>query len=310
MRRQQRLLPCLPPGWLGFAKHNPARSLFGVLLLAAVPGCAVLGPYSPTAKLESRGIFQPAKYPRGEWNQTDVLVQDAHFSAADGTKLHGWYVAHDQPKGHALLLHGNAGNVTLLAQTLRTLSRRHNLAVLALDYRGFGKSEGTPTEVGLYQDARAARAWLAETTHIAETDVILMGVSVGGAVAVELASRDGARGLILASTFTSLPAAAQHHTPWLPMNLLLSTRMDSRSKIADYHGPLLIVHGDADEVVPYAHGQALYDAAHEPKKLVTAKGAKHNDPLPEEYRLALDDLIANLPPLGSSKPKLANIHIE
>jgi fermentation-respiration switch protein FrsA (DUF1100 family) len=287
--------------------HKLLSSLF---LLAAAPGCALLGPYSPTAKLETRSIFQPAKYPRGQWNQTDVLVQDAQFAAPDGTKLHGWYVAHDQPKGHALLLHGNAGNVTLLAQTLRTLNRRHNLTVLALDYRGFGKSEGTPTEVGLYQDARAARAWLAETAHIAETDVILMGVSIGGAVAVELAARDGARGLVLASTFTSLPAAAQHHTPWLPMNLLLSTRMDALSKIHDYRGSVLIVHGDADEVVPYDHGKALYQAAHEPKKFITAKGAKHNDPLPEEYRLALDEFIANLPPLGSSAPKIANLHIE
>ena len=289
-------------------RHHPL--LLCLVVLAATPGCAVLGPYSPTAKLESRGIFQPAKYPKGEWNQTDVLVQDAHFAAADGTKLHGWYVPHDQPKGHALLLHGNAGNITLLSQTLRTLNRRHNLAVLALDYRGFGKSEGSPTEAGLYQDARAARAWLAETAQIAETDVILMGVSVGGAVAVELASHDGARGLVLASTFTSLPAAAQHHKPWLPMNLLLSTRMDVLSKIEDYHGPLLIVHGDADEVVPYDHGQALYEAAHEPKKLVTAKGAKHNDPLPEEYRVALDQFVADLPPLGSSKPKIATLHIE
>jgi fermentation-respiration switch protein FrsA (DUF1100 family) len=281
-----------------------------LLLLAAIPGCAALGPYSPTAKLESRGIFQPAKYPKGEWAQTDVLVQDAHFAAADGTKLHGWYVPHDQPKGHALLLHGNAGNVTLLSQTLRTLNRRHNLAVLALDYRGFGKSEGKPTESGLYQDARAARAWLAETAHIAETDVILMGVSIGGAVAVNLAAADGARGLILASTFTSLPAAAQRHNPWLPMNLLLSTRMDSLSKIKDYHGPLLLVHGDADEVVPYEQGKKLFEAANEPKKLVTAKGAKHNDPLPEDYRLALDDLIATLPPLSTAKPKLTTIHIE
>ena len=292
MQRQQIPTPC----------H---QALLACLLnLAVIPGCAVLGPYSPTAKLESRGIFQPAKYPKGEWDQTDVLVQDAHFAAADGTKLHGWYVAHDQPKGHALLLHGNAGNVTLLSQTLRTLNRRHNLAVLALDYRGFGKSEGTPTEAGLYQDARAARAWLAETAHIAESDVILMGVSVGGAVAVELASRDGARGLVLASTFTSLPAAAQHHTPWLPMDLLLSTRMNALGKISDYNGPVLIVHGDADEVVPYAQGKALYEAASEPKRFITAKGAKHNDPLPEEYRLALDEMIAKLPPLSSSNTKL------
>src|SRR5204862_3278658 len=107
----------------------------------------------------------PAKLPAGEWNPTAVLVQDAHFIAADGTKLHGWFAAHEQPRGHALLLHGNAGNVTLLAETLRTLNRRHNLSVLALDYRGFGKSEGKPSEQGLYQDARAARKWLADRSE-------------------------------------------------------------------------------------------------------------------------------------------------
>jgi uncharacterized protein len=286
-------------------------SQFVVLLLfASASGCAALGKYSPTARLESSGIFQPARYPRGEWDQTAVLAQDASFLAADGTKLHGWYVAHEQPKGHALLLHGNAGNVTLLAQTLRTLNRRHKLAVLALDYRGFGKSEGKPSEEGLYQDARAARRWLAEKEHIAESDVILMGVSLGGAVAVDLAARDGARGLVVANTFTSLPAAAQVQWPWLPMNLLLSTRMDSLAKIKDYRGPLLISHAEADEVVPFKQGQALYDAAPGPKRLITAAGAKHNDPQPEEYRVALDEFIDRLPPVGRVAVKTAAVDVQ
>lgn len=280
------------------------------LLAAPLVGCAVLGPYSPTIGLERRGIFQPSRYPRGDWSQTAVLTQDASFTAADGTKLHGWYVPHEQPKAHALLLHGNAGNVTLLAETLRTLNRRHGLAVLALDYRGFGKSEGTPSEEGLYQDARAARRWLAQKEGIAETDVVLMGVSVGGAVAVDLAARDGARGLVLASTFTSLPAAAQHQTPWLPMGMILSTRMDSLAKIKDYRGPLLISHGDADNVVPFQHGQALYDAATGPKKLITVKGGGHNDPQPEEYRLALDEFLAQLPPVGQANVKSAAVSVQ
>lgn len=263
----------------------------------ALPGCAVLGPYSPTAGLEGRGIFQPAKYPLGEWNQTAVLVKDAYFAAEDGTKLHGWYVAHAQPRAHALLLHGNAGNVTLLAETLRTLNRRHNLAVLALDYRGFGRSEGKPSEQGLYQDARAARRWLAEQENIAETEVVLMGISIGGAVAVDLASKDGCRGLVLANTFTSLPAAAQHNLPWLPMGLILSTRMNSLAKIENYHGSLLISHGDADEVVPYEQGKQLFEAAPGPKRFITHRGGKHNDPQPEEYRQALDQFLATLPPL-------------
>lgn len=281
-----------------------------VIAFSAASGCAVLGRYSPTAGLESRGIFQPAKYPAGEWNQTAVLARDAHFTAADGTKLHGWYVAHEQPKGHALLLHGNAGNVTLVAETLRTLNRRHQLAVLALDYRGFGKSEGRPSEEGVYQDARAARRWLAEKEQIDERDVILMGVSLGGAVAVDLAARDGARGLVLVNTFTSMPAAAQAQTPWLPMGLVLSTRMDSLRKIKDYHGPLLISHAEADEVVPYKQGEALYEAAAGPKRLITARGSKHNDPQPEEYRLALDEFLDHLPPLGGAAAKTASLNVQ
>ena len=284
-------------------------AIYFLLLCLASSGCAFMGPYSPTAGLERRGIFQPAKYPAGDWQPTAVLVQDAHFAAADGTRLHGWYVRHPQPVGHALLLHGNAGNVTLLAETLRTLNRRHNLAVLALDYRGFGKSEGVPSEQGLYQDARAARRWLAETCGIAEGDVILMGVSLGGAVAVDLAATDGCRGLVLASTFTSLPDVAQHHQPWLPAKLALSTRFDSLTKIKDYRGPLLLAHGDADEVVPYRHGLELYAAAPGPKRLFTNQGGKHNDPQPEEYRVALDQFLRELPPLGQSAVKTASVDV-
>jgi len=290
---------------------RPASTIIATLsaLILALSGCAALGPYSPTARWEQRGIFQPTKYPTGDWSPTAVLVQDASFTAADGTKLHGWYVHQPEPKAHALLLHGNAGNVTLFAETLRVLNQRHKLAVLALDYRGFGKSEGTPSEQGLYQDARAARKWLAEKENIAEGDVVLMGVSMGGAVAVDLASRDGARGLVLASTFTSLPEAAQKQWPLVPMNLVLSTQMNSLAKIKDYRGPLLITHGDADDVVPYKQGQALYDAAPGPKQFFTVSGGKHETPQPEEYRVALDEFINKLPPLGSGAVKEALIEV-
>ena len=278
--------------------------------ISCVGGCAVLGRYSPTLGLESRGIFQPAKYPKGDWVPTAVLVQDAYFAAADGTRLHGWYVGHPQPVAHAVFLHGNAGNVTLVADTLRALNRRHNLSVLALDYRGFGRSEGKPTEHGLYQDARAARQWLAEKENIAETDVLLIGVSVGGAVAVDLAARDRARGLVLMNTFTSLPAAAQRQTPWLPMGLILATRMNSLAKIKEYGGPVLVSHADADDVVPLEHGQALFEAAPGPKRMVTCHGSKHNDPPPEEFHVALDAFLAQLPAVGGPGVKVASVHVE
>ncbi|MCI0361152.1 MAG: alpha/beta hydrolase, partial [Planctomycetaceae bacterium] len=266
-------------------------------MVCLTAGCASLGSWSPLAATERRSIFQPDKYPAGDWNPTAVLVQDAQFAAADGTKLHGWYVRHPQPLAHALVLHGNAGNVTLLAESLRILNRRHQLAVLALDYRGYGRSEGKPTEAGVLLDARAARRWLAEKEGIAETDVVLVGYSLGGGVAVDLAAEDGARGLVLASTFTSLPDLAEHHMSWLPMSWLMTMQMSSLEKIKRYRGPLLLSHGDADEVVPYSQGLALFQAANEPKRLVTIRGGKHNDPQPEEYRVALDQFLADLPPL-------------
>jgi len=279
-----------------------------ILALAlASSGCATLGPWSPLAGTERRSIFQPAKYPAGDWNPTTVLIQDANFAAADGTKLHGWYVRHAQPRAHALLLHGNAGNVTLLAETLRILNRRHQLAVLALDYRGYGRSEGKPTEAGVLLDARAARKWLAEKEGIPQSDVVLLGFSLGGGVAVDLAASDGARGLVLASTFTSLPDVAEHHLSWLPMSWLMTMRMNSLEKIKEYRGPLLMSHGDADEVIPYEQGLALFRAANEPKRLVTVSGGKHNDPQPEEYRVALDQFIAALPPLGSGAVRNASV---
>jgi uncharacterized protein len=295
-----------PREW--FMNRLMSVALMGPLCAVSF-GCAVMGPYSPTAGLERRGIFQPSKYPQGDWSPTTVVVRDAQFSAADGTALHGWYVRHPEPQGHALLLHGSGGNVTLLAETLRTLNQRHKLSVLALDYRGFGKSEGKPSEQGLYQDARAARRWLAGEEKIGEADVILMGVSIGGAVAVDLAARDGARALVLANTFTSLPAAAQHHWPWLPMGVLLSTRMNSLAKIQDYRGPVFISHAEADEVVPLSQGKALFEAAAGPKEFFIVPGSKHNTPQPEEYRAALAKFLEGLPAVGTANVRTASVEV-
>lgn len=289
---------CRSASWLGCC-----------LFLAALQGCASLGDWSPLAPTERRSIFQPAKYPAGEWDQTTVLTQDAYFSAPDGVRLHGWYVRHEAPVAHALLLHGNGGNVTLMAESLRSLNRRHQLAVLALDYRGYGRSEGNPTEAGVLLDARAARQWLAEKEGIAETDVVLMGYSLGGAVAIDLAATDNCRGLVVSSTFTSLPDVARHQLPWLPIGSLMSMQMNSLDKIKTYRGPLLLAHGDADEVIPYSHGLTLYEAAPGSKRMVTIRGGKHNDPQPEEYRLALDEFLKTLPPLGASTPRTADLDI-
>jgi fermentation-respiration switch protein FrsA (DUF1100 family) len=239
---------------------------------------------------ENSLIYFPSVYPEGDWNPGGLAFEDAWFTAADGTKLHGWYLPCANPRAIVLFAHGNAGNLSHRRDFLELLSGL-NVAVLIFDYRGYGRSAGSPTEAGILQDARAARRWLAERAGAGEAEVVLFGESLGGAVMVDLAAKEGARGLVLLGTFTSLADVAAFHYPWLPVKLLMRSRLDSRTKIGGYHGPLLQVHGDADTIVPPRLAQALFDAANEPKRLVLVPGADHNDPPTAQLRQALDEFL-------------------
>ena len=236
---------------------------------------------------EETFIFFPVRYPEGDWQPGWLTFEDAWFRSEDGLRLHGWYAGHKEPRAVVLFCHGNAGNVTHRAETLQVLNEHVGASVLIFDYRGYGRSEGKPDEPGILADARAARAWLAERAGVGEQDVVVMGRSVGGGVAVDLAAKDGARALVMESTFSSIPDMAAHHYPWLPVRTLLRTRFDSLAKIPDYHGPLLQSHGDADHIVPYRFGRRLFEAANEPKQFVTIPHRGHNEPQTREYYQAL-----------------------
>ncbi|HVU85686.1 MAG TPA: alpha/beta hydrolase [Pirellulales bacterium] len=237
---------------------------------------------------ENSLIFIPSRYPDGDWQPRHIEFEDAWFTAPDGTQLHGWYLPVDEPRAYVLFAHGNAGHIAHRAPFLRHLQQEQRVAVLAFDYRGFGRSSGRPNEAGVLADARAARSWLAERAQIAPGQIVLLGESIGGGVMVDLAAADGARGLILENTFTSLPDVAAYHFPWLPVRPLMRTRFDSLAKIGNYSGPLLQCHGDADTVVPFTLGQQLHAAAQEPKKLVVIRGGDHNDPRDQQWLAALD----------------------
>jgi uncharacterized protein len=232
---------------------------------------------------ENSLIFFPAPYPSGDWHPVGLKFEDAWFEAADGTRLHGWYVPKEDARAAVLFCHGNAGNIAGRAYILEILHKHVGVSTLMFDYRGYGRSEGKPSEAGVLADARAARRWLAEREKIAESDVVLMGESIGGAVAVDLAARDGARALVLESTFSNLPDVAAYHYPALPVRWAMRTRLDSEAKIGDYHGPLLQSHGDADTVVPLEFGQRLFAAANQPKQFLLYPGHDHNDPMPSGY---------------------------
>ncbi|QDT80932.1 Alpha/beta hydrolase family protein [Gimesia maris] len=264
-------------------------------LLFLLVGCASLGPLSPLVPVERALVYQPRPFPESDSLPENLPFEDAWFEAADGTQLHGWYLGHPKPRAVALFCHGNAGNIVSRGETLKILQERHGLAVMTFDYRGYGKSEGKPSERGILQDARAARARLASRAGVEETEIVLMGRSLGGAVAVDLAAQDGARGLVLASTFSSLPDAAAHHMPWMFPNLNMTQRLNSAGKIGNYSGPLLQSHGDKDLLIPIELGRKLFDAAGEPKQFFVLPGAGHNDPQTEEYRRVFDEFIASLP---------------
>lgn len=231
---------------------------------------------------ENSLIYFPMKFPEGYWTPHGIAVEDAWCIAADGTKIHGWYVPHAQPRAVVLFCHGNAGNITHRDDVIRELHDRVGATVLVFDYRGFGKSEGKPDEPGVLADARAARTWLAQKAGVAENRIVLMGESLGGAVAVDLAT-DGARALILENTFNSMPDVAAYHYPWAPVRLLMRTHFNSAEKIRSYHGPLYQSHGDRDSIVPLQFARRLFDAANEPKHFLLITGADHNDPRMPAY---------------------------
>ena len=268
-------------------------AIVGVFACGAA-GCSSLGRYSPLRPLEHRVLFHPEPHAADEADGAGAGGEDVWFAAEDGTRLHGWFFGHPRPAGVALFMHGSGGNLSTYREYARALNERHGLALFVFDYRGYGRSEGAPTEAGILQDARAARRWLAGRSGVGERSIILIGLSLGGAVAIDLAAADGARALIVDRSFTSLPAVVAHHAPWTLPRANMTMRFDSLSKIARYHGPVLISHGDADTLIPFHHGRQLYEAAPGPKAFVRLPGVNHNDGLPEEYHFRLAAFLGSL----------------
>jgi fermentation-respiration switch protein FrsA (DUF1100 family) len=238
--------------------------------------------------LEGSMIYFPARFPVGDWDTAGLgrrlgyRFEDHVFTTADGHRLHGWWVhppagsEPDTEDGPVLLyFHGNAGNLTHRAATVATLARL-GLRVFIFDYRGYGRSEGRPDEKGLYEDARAAWRVLTLEHGISPGRIVLYGKSLGGAVAVQLATEVRPAGLVLQSTFSSVPDLAAFHYPFVP-RALVRTRMESERKLPAVRCPVLIVHSRDDEIVPFAHAERLFAAAPEPRQLLVIEGAGHND---------------------------------
>jgi fermentation-respiration switch protein FrsA (DUF1100 family) len=243
-------------------------------------------------------------------------VEDCHFTTSDGLKLNGWFCVPVRCEGGTesaisvdrvvLFFHGNAGNISYRYDMIRAMMGLP-VQVFIIDYRGYGKSEGKPSEHGLYMDSRAAWNYLVKDRRVAPRNIVIFGKSLGGAPAIDLATEVEAAGLIIQTSFTSAADMADTVLPFLP-RVFLQTKMDSLSKITRVHCPKLFIHSRADEVVPFKLGRRLFEAAPDPKEFYEVPGSPHNStyivggkPYLDALRRFLDACAPNPGPTTATK---------
>lgn len=217
-------------------------------------------------------------------------TEEFTVTSADGVRLHGWYVpamdpsavpaaatpAHRTPPITVIVFAGNAGNMSHRAALAAALAAR-GIATVLFDYRGYGESEGRPSEAGFARDAAAVADWVRSRRDVDPRRVVYFGESLGSAVALRLAIDRPPLALVLRSPFTSLADVGRAHYPSLPVGLLLRDRYASIDRVTRLTSPLLVITGDEDEVVPVSQSERLYAAAPEPKRLVRIDATGHND---------------------------------
>ena len=227
--------------------------------------------------MEEKLIFHPN--PRLHQTPLDagLAFDDVFFITRDGIRLNGWFVPYRGATTTLLWFHGNAGNISHRLENIKLLHDKVNLNIFIFDYRGYGRSGGRVSEEGTYLDGEAAIEYLRKQHAVDAKKLILFGRSLGAAVAAEMATRINSLALILESPFASVREMAREIFPLLPIGPLLKTRYDIVEKIRRIKSPLLVLHGDGDEVVPFNQGKKVFDAAPQPKTFYRIAGAGHND---------------------------------
>jgi uncharacterized protein len=225
---------------------------------------------------------------RGDWRPRALRPQNVWFRSADNTKLHGWYVPHPEPKHLIVYSHGNGQHVADHTGLLMRLQQQLDATVFLYDYRGYGRSRGTPVERGCVADGMAAQRWLAEREGVNLEDITIMGRSLGTGIAVAVASEQGARSLVIEAAFSKMTDVAAYRYPWLPVRLVMRNRYNSMKRIQKYAGPIFQSHGTGDEIVPLRMARKLFDASpSRMKQFYEINFARHNDSPPPAYYTAL-----------------------
>ncbi|MAE75538.1 MAG: alpha/beta hydrolase [Planctomycetes bacterium] len=254
------------------AAERRRRISVWLLILAGIYVVVCMVVFAAQRKL----VYFPARELTATPADAGVPFEDVEFSLADGTKCHGWWLPHPKPIATLIYCHGNGGNIS---GRVGILERLHalSLSIFIFDYPGYGQSGGAPTEASIDESALLAWQHVRETRQVPSEKIVLWGRSLGGGVAVTLASRKPCAAVVIESSFLSAPDIGQRAYPFFPVKLLMQDRFDSAAKIAQVTVPKLHLHSRSDEVVLYASGRALFELAPEPKRFVELHGG-HNDP--------------------------------
>jgi len=225
--------------------------------------------------VQDRLLYFPVTHISATPADINLSFETINLTTSDGVVLSGWFIPAENARGVVLFFHGNAGNISHRLDSIQ-IFHRLGLSVFIIDYRGYGQSEGSPSEQGLYRDADAAWQYLVEDRQIPPEKIILFGRSLGGAVAVWLAQQHPPGVLILESTFTSVPDVAAKLYPFLPVRWLVRSQYNSLERLPNIKCPILVIHSPDDEIIPYDHGLQLFAAAQDPKEFLELAGG-HNE---------------------------------
>jgi fermentation-respiration switch protein FrsA (DUF1100 family) len=250
-------------------------------------GYSYVGIFLVLLALENKLLF-PGSSAARMWYEPapELAIKEVELASADGNTIHAWWTVPDgwtPQRGAILYSHGNGGNLSMRQANIFHWRNATKQAVLIYDYPGYGKSTGKPTEAGCYAAANAAYDWLIDKQKVAASQLLLVGSSLGGAMAVDLASRRECRALVLVNAFTSFPDMAQKTFPWFPARWLVSNQLDNLSKIGKCDVPIFMTHGTAERLVPYSQGERLFAAANEPKRFLPRPGDGHRHPTEKSF---------------------------
>jgi len=259
------------------------KCIFVVILLA---GCQ---------SLENQLVFHPTPSDARTAGPLPAPLEDVTLQTNDGVAIHARWCPHSASMGTLLYLHGNAGNLEQRGKLMRDFWTSQNRSVLIVDYPGFGRSDGKPSEAGCYASAEAAYAWLTREKGIAPARIVIVGESLGGGVAVDLASKQPHQPLVLIRTFTSVPDVAKTQMGFSSANAVMVNRFDSLKKIGSCKSPVFIAQADRDRAIPYEHGEQLRAACTGRVQFQRLRGLDHNDPLPREFFEELRAFLDSVP---------------